>query len=57
MGQHCGDCGSPETEIQFNTRFCLDCGAETDDNGNVMPRKPQFTRPNHQELREAGERQ
>ena len=42
-------------EYQFNTQFCLDCGAETDSRGAVLPRKPQFIAKNHQEKRRDGE--
>jgi hypothetical protein len=42
---HCGACHSPNTEVETNLIFCLDCGAKTDMHGNAMPRDPQFSAP------------
>jgi hypothetical protein len=46
----CANCQRRDSlEAGFDTFRCLSCGADTDYNGNLLPRDPQFLQESHQE--------
>ena len=41
----CAHCGYADVEAEFDRYLCLGCGGWTDNNGNALPRDPQFKVP------------